>query len=99
VDFPTRFNNTSYSTIDNICTNESRLNILKVFPIINGLSDHDAQYLTLNNLFLNKIYNLTSHKKLITKATISNFVTMLKDEYWRDVCSYNDIDQSFNSFF
>jgi len=79
VDFPTRFNNTSYSTIDNICTDNSRLILLKVFPIINGLSDHDAQYLTLNNLFLNKVYNLTSHKRLITKATISNFVTMLKD--------------------
>jgi len=52
VDFPTRFNNTSYSTIDNICTDNFRPNLLKVFPIINGLSDHDAQYLTLNNLFL-----------------------------------------------
>jgi hypothetical protein len=62
-------------------------------------SDHDAQYLILNHVFLNKGYNLISNKRLITKATISNFVTVLKDESQRDVCSHHDDNKSFNSFF
>jgi hypothetical protein len=98
VDFPTRLNNTSHSTVDTFFVYNSRLNLFKVFPIINGPSDHDAQYLTLNNLFLNKVYNLISHKRLITTATIPNFVTMLKDESWSDVCSLHGINKSFNSF-
>jgi hypothetical protein len=98
VDFLTRYNNTSYSTTNNIRIDNSRLDLFKVFPIINGLSDHDAHYLNLNNLFLNKVYNLISHKRLITKATISNFVTMLKDESLGDVCSYHNINKSFISF-
>ena len=73
--------------------------MFKVFPIINGFSDHDAHYLILNNVFLNKGYNLISNKRLITKTTVSNFVTMLKDESWRDVCSHLDDNKSFNSFF
>jgi len=41
--------------------------------MINGLSAHDSQYLTVNNILLNKGYNLIDNKRLITKATISNF--------------------------
>jgi len=32
------------------------------------------------------------------KGIISNFVTMLKDESWRDVYSHHDINKSFNYF-
>jgi hypothetical protein len=96
VDFPTRFNKTSCSTIDNIFIDNSRI---KVLPIINGLSDHDAQYLTLNNVFLlNKGYNSICKMRLITRASISNFVTMLKNESWSDVYSHYDVNKSFNSF-
>ena len=97
MDFSTRFNKTSCSTIDNVFIDNSS-HLFKVLPIINGLSDHDFQYLTVNNVFLNKGYNLIDNKKLITKATILNFVNMLQDESWRDVYSHHDINKSFNSF-
>jgi hypothetical protein len=97
VDFSTRFNRTSCSTIDSVFIDNSS-HLFKVLPIINGLSDHDSQYLTVNNIFLNNGYSLIDNKRLIAKATISNFVTMLKDESWRDVYSYQDINKSFNSF-
>jgi hypothetical protein len=38
------------------------------------------------------------NKKLITKAAILNFVTVLKDESWSDVSSCRDVKRSFNSF-
>jgi hypothetical protein len=97
VDFSTRLNRTSCSIIDSVFIDNSS-HVFKVLPIINGLSDHDSQYLTVNHLFLNNCYNLINNKRLITKATISNLVTMLKDESWRDVYSYQDINKSFNSF-
>jgi hypothetical protein len=99
VDFPTRFNKTSCSTIDNIFIDNSRVNLFKVLPIINGLSDRGAQYLTLNDVFLlNKGNNSICNKRLITKATISNFITMLKDESWSDIYSHHDVNKSFHSF-
>jgi hypothetical protein len=97
MDFSTRFNKTSCSNVDNVFIDNS-IHLFKVLPIINGFSDHDSQYLTVNNIFLNKGYNLIDNKRLITSATISNFVTMLKDESWRDVYSHHDINKSFNSF-
>jgi hypothetical protein len=99
VDFPTRFNTTSCSTIDNIFIDNSRINLFKVLPIINGLSDHDAQYLTLDNVFLlNRGNNSICKKRLITRASISNFVAMLKDESWSDVYSHYGVDKCFSSF-
>jgi hypothetical protein len=84
-----------YIFIDN-----SRINLFKVLPIINGLSDHDAQYLTLNNVFLlNKGNNSICNTRLLMIASVSNFVTMLKDESWSDVYSHYDVNKCFNSFF
>jgi hypothetical protein len=97
VDFSAWFNKTSFSPVDNVFIDNTS-HLFKVLPIVNGLSDHDSQYLTVNNLFLNKGYNLIDNKMLITKATISNFVTILKDESWRDVYSHYDINKSFNPF-
>jgi hypothetical protein len=37
--------------IDNIFIDNCRVKPFKVLPIMNCLSDHDAQYLTLNNVF------------------------------------------------
>jgi hypothetical protein len=44
-DFPTRTTKDSSTAIDNIFLDYSILNTFQVFPVINGLSDHDAQYL------------------------------------------------------
>jgi hypothetical protein len=51
VDFPTRINKDSSSAIDNIFVDYSRLNTFQVFSLANGLSDHEAQYLCVNNIF------------------------------------------------
>jgi len=51
VKFPTRIFNNSCTFKDNIYTNTYRHDF-SVHPLINGLSDHDAQILTLSNIFI-----------------------------------------------
>jgi hypothetical protein len=87
---------TSCSIIDNIFIDNSRVKPFKVLPIINWLSDHDAQYLTLNNvLHLKKCNNSVCNKSLIMRATISSSVTMLKDDFWSKIIhTQHDINKS-----
>ena len=51
VQFPTRIQNNSHSAIDNIFINTLKVNDFSLFPIINGLSDHDAQEIIIRNIF------------------------------------------------
>jgi len=51
IDFPTRMTKVSSSSIDNIFIDYSRINSFKVFSLINGLSDHETQYLCVSNIF------------------------------------------------
>jgi len=49
VEFPTRFGLTSQTAIDNVFIDRFTMGKYKLYPLINGLSDHDAQMLILNN--------------------------------------------------
>jgi hypothetical protein len=66
VDFPTR------TAIDNIFINFCRINSFKIHPTVNGLSDHDAQFLVISNVF--KLQTMTSYakKRLVTEAAVLN---------------------------
>ena len=46
VDFPTRITNTSETLIDTVLIDAS-IYKTKIQPVINGISDHDAQFLCL----------------------------------------------------
>ena len=46
VNFPTRIGPSSLSTIDNVFIDNLYLNKYDIAPLINGLSDHDAQLMT-----------------------------------------------------
>jgi len=48
INFPTRVQNTSATTIDNSFIDVSQFESYTVTPIINGMSDHDAQLLTIS---------------------------------------------------
>jgi hypothetical protein len=50
VDFPTRIDNKSSMAIDGIFMDKYKFNNISIIPIVNGLSDHDAQLLSLNNI-------------------------------------------------
>jgi hypothetical protein len=50
VNFPTRIQNYSSTAIDNIFIDNSRKDHISIEPVINGLSDHDAQLLFIKNI-------------------------------------------------
>jgi hypothetical protein len=49
VNFATRIQNDLRIATDNIFVDSIRFSSSSTSPIINGLSDHDAQYLMINN--------------------------------------------------
>jgi hypothetical protein len=63
IDFPTRTTKNFSSAIDNICIDYCKVNSFEVLPLINGLSDHDAPYLVLNQIFDSHESNKFSIKK------------------------------------
>jgi hypothetical protein len=50
INFPTSTTKDSWSAIENIFIDYSRINSFQVLSSINGLSDHEAQYLCVNNI-------------------------------------------------
>jgi hypothetical protein len=83
VNFTTRIQNDSSTAIDNTFVDNSRLKSSSTSPLINGLSDHDAQFLTINNIYAttNKI-PFKQKTRLINNEMITNFQTLLKKETW-----------------
>jgi hypothetical protein len=77
----------------------SRLGSSIPYPLINGISDHDAQLLTINNIYAatNKV-SLKQRTRLINNDTLTNFQTLLKQETWESVYQTQDTNYMFNSF-
>jgi hypothetical protein len=48
--FATRIQNNSSTATHNMFVDKSRINLSSISTIINGLSDHDAQILTIKNM-------------------------------------------------
>lgn len=87
VDFPTRVQGGSVSSIDNFLTNFNR-NQIKIDGIITMLSDHDGQVLeihlngvnkTKENLFLNE------NRRNFSQPNKTLFKNLLKNESWHEV--------------
>jgi hypothetical protein len=71
-------------------------------PIINGLSDHDAQTFEIytENL-VNKKYSIKTRTiRIINKTTINAFKNKLSEELWQDIFEnlYMDANSKLNSF-
>ena len=98
VNFPTRIQNNSATAIDNIFIDTSKMGNYTISPIINGLSDHDAQFITLYSYIMrtpSKNYRLIRN---INYHTINDFLTKLSCETWDTVFSTDDVNIKFNSF-
>jgi hypothetical protein len=81
VDFPTRIINNNGTLTDSIFVDTAIYDKIQVKPFINGLSDHDAQIMCLQNANTG-LQESDSKKKstLINEQTIKHFQTLLKDE-------------------
>jgi hypothetical protein len=73
VDFPTRITSTSATAIDNFLIDKHRNEISSITSLPNGLSDHDAQLLSLNNILLLESSSYPVIRRLITEHTIQEF--------------------------
>jgi hypothetical protein len=99
VDFATRTQNGSSTVINNIFVDITRLSSFSIFPITNGLSDHDDQFLTINNTVpATNIVSLEQRTREINNETIMQFQLQLTNETWESVYIDNDTNDKFNSF-
>jgi hypothetical protein len=65
----------------------------------NGLSDHDAQILILNNLLFPNLPNYPITSRVINECTIMKFGIRLSRESWDDVFNIrDDVNLMFNNF-
>jgi hypothetical protein len=100
IDFPMRIHNNSNTLIDNIFINKFKNENYSVYSLINGLSDHDAQLLSLSDIVVPDDRNeLYSYRKISTHP-LNEFQTSLSYEAWENVFSNNDNDTNttFNNF-
>jgi hypothetical protein len=99
VNFATRIQNDSSTTIDNIFVDSIGFSSSSTSPIINGLSDHDAQYLMINNIAAaSNLISLKQRTRKVNNKTIMQFQLLLKSETWESVYKDNDTNNKFNSF-
>jgi len=94
--FPTRTVNNSATLLDNIFIDNRRHYTIK--PCINGLSDHDAQLITLNNISLPFSNTEPSYVRNINKNTIAEFQLQLSWEQWDNIFGSNNVNDMFNNF-
>ena len=96
--FPTRFALNSHTAIDNVFTDTSTTGKYDLYPLINGLSDHDAQLLIANKGQKNEKEWHTYIKRKINKYIIADFQLKLSHETWELVFDGNDVNKTFSSF-
>ena len=98
MNFRTRNFKNSSSLIENIYINTYTYDF-SVQPFINGLSDHDAQTITINNI-LNPIpRQALSHNRKFDSNSTNNFAFMLSFENWQDVFLFNNFLNTYLRIF
>ena len=98
VDFSTRVTTNTSTSIDNIFIDKTKNSDYTVEPIINGLSDHDAQELVLHNIKITNRKTQFSVKRPINNTTIAQFKLNLSYENWSDTFTEEDVNISFKNF-
>jgi hypothetical protein len=99
--FPTRVQNQSNTAVDNIFIDNYKFTKYILSLVYNGLSDHDAQLLTIKDINLQTV-NLCSYSiRNINNYSMEEFKIWLSYESWDSIFSNNDntdVDSLFNIF-
>ena len=96
--FPTIIQNNSITAIDNIFINVSKFEDYIISSLFNGLSDHDAQVITKNEINFKILNNTPHYIRNIEKYGIADFKLKLSPETWDNVFDNNDVNFTYNSF-
>jgi len=97
VKFPTRIFNNSCTLINNIYINTYRHDF-SVHPLINGLSDHDVQIITLSNIFISIPRHVFSYTRKTDSKSVSKFTFLLSYKNWEDVFLEKNVNIIFDNF-
>jgi hypothetical protein len=73
VQFPTRIHNNSLSTIDSIFINAVKYHNFIVYPLVNGVSDRDAQIIVLYDIIIQSGNNYFYYTRKINKSLVLEF--------------------------
>jgi hypothetical protein len=96
VDFPTRIDN-SATAIDGFFIDKCKISNYTIVPVVNGLSDHDTQLLSLNNSA--QASNCHYYTKCqVNRMNIENFMFNPSFETWDEVFTDDDVNKTCNSF-
>jgi hypothetical protein len=94
--FPTRTTVTTSSMLDNIFIDKSSNFIIKRY--INGLSDHDAQLIILDDEILPTPISKTFITRSFNNTNTITFLNYLSYENWGDVFTEKNANSMFNNF-
>jgi hypothetical protein len=72
--------------------------ITTVYPLINGLSDHDGQIIIIYNDKCNMSQKQIHAQRVIDEFSLLDFQINLSYELWDEIFTYNDVDIIFNNF-
>jgi len=97
VTFPNRIATNSNTLIDNIYIDTNRYNF-KVYPVINGLSDHDTQVMEVLNIFNSNPKNHYKLTRRIDSNSMQTFIDLLSHENWEEVFLDENVNTIFNNF-
>jgi hypothetical protein len=98
ITFPTRIQNKSATTLDNIFIDPLRFQEHSVIPIPSGLSDYDAQLLTIRQkTSYDPCRNLITVRKF-NNYLIPEFINKLSNQSWDNVFGNKHVNEMFNSF-
>ena len=99
VNFPTRISINFCTLIDNIYISTNR-HEFSVHPLINGLSDHDAQIITLPNICIPAPRRVFSFTRKVNNYSINKFKYLLSYGNWNDVFLDTNVNVNviFNNF-
>jgi len=97
VNFPTRRFKNSATATDNICIDINSENDYTLCPIINGLSDHDAQPLILNKITVRPLAQYNTLIRTLDKDSLNDFLNKLSYERWDTTFCSEDVNIMFNA--
>jgi len=97
IKFPTRNFINSHTLVDNIFININRFDF-SATPLINGLSDHDAQIMALSDIMCSPPKQPPTYIRIIDNNSTRKFSELLTYENWKGVFQDMDVNQILNSF-
>jgi hypothetical protein len=95
---PARIQNNSVTAIDDILINVTKFDDYIFSPLVNRLSDHNVQLITINDINLKILNNTPRYIRNIYKHGIADFKIELSLKTWDNIFDNDNVNSSYISF-